>query len=53
MRVILIKKFDAKHVTSLLTHYAAAIDKYVARDWEGVAQKAGKFVEGNRIVPAA
>jgi hypothetical protein len=45
VRAILFKKFDAKHVTSLLTHYAAAIDKYVARDWEGVAQKAGKFVE--------
>lgn len=42
---ILTSKFDARHIGSALEHYAAVIEKFVAEDWDGVALKAGKFVE--------
>jgi hypothetical protein len=45
VRSILVRTFGAKHVDALLMHYAAAIEKYVIRDWEGVAVKTGKFIE--------
>lgn len=45
VRAILIAKFPEKHVSSLLEHYKALIEKYLAKDWDGVALKAGKFVE--------
>lgn len=43
--VILKSKFEAKHITAALEHYAAVTEKFIAEDWDGVALKAGKFVE--------
>lgn len=42
---LLIQKFDNRHVDSTLRHFKAAIEKYSLEDWEGVGEKAGKFVE--------
>ncbi len=38
-------KFSGTHVDATLKHYSATIEKFVAGDWEGTSQKAGKFVE--------
>jgi hypothetical protein len=38
-------KFEVKHVSSALEHYNALIEKFIREDWDGVALKAGKFVE--------
>lgn len=45
IKIILDSIFQPKHVNSLLTHFFEAIKKYSQNDWEGVALKAGKFVE--------
>lgn len=45
VKTTLVTKFKASHVDAALRHYLAADEKYVARDWDGVALKAGKFVE--------
>lgn len=45
VKTLLVQKFDARHVDPSLKHFSAAIEKYVLRDWDGVALKAGKFVE--------
>ena len=42
---LLVQKFDAKHVASVLKHFSGAIEKYVAGDWSAVGVMAGKFVE--------
>ncbi len=42
---ILTKKFDARHIEASLRHFSAAVEKYAVQDWDGVALKAGKFVE--------
>lgn len=42
---ILIKKFAARHVDACLKYFSEATEKYVAEDLDGVALKAGKFVE--------
>ncbi len=42
---LLIAKFDARHVGAALTHFSSAVEKYAVQDWDGVALKAGKFVE--------
>ena len=38
-------KFSAKHVGDALKHFNAMIEKFNHEDWDGVALKAGKFVE--------
>jgi hypothetical protein len=38
-------QFKAVHADTALKHFSAAIEKFVAGDWEGTSQKAGKFVE--------
>ena len=45
VRGLLTKKFKAKHVDALLDHYSHAVEKFAVQDWDGVALKAGKFVE--------
>jgi len=42
---ILVPIFPSKHLTPLLKYFDEAIKKYRENDWEGVALKAGKFVE--------
>lgn len=38
-------KFEAKHIDAALEHYVAVTEKFISEDWDGVALKAGKFVE--------
>lgn len=45
VREVLVLKFEARHVDACLNHFVAATEKYVAEDWDGIALKAGKFVE--------
>ena len=45
IRALLVLEFEARHIDALLDHFFGAVDKFVAGDWEGTAQKAGKFVE--------
>jgi hypothetical protein len=45
VRKLLVQKFEARHVDASLKHYLAAQQKYIEKDWDGVALKAGKFVE--------
>jgi len=42
---ILQKKFDARHAHASVQYFIEATDKYAVGDAEGVALKAGKFVE--------
>jgi hypothetical protein len=42
---ILQKKFDDRHATACVQYFLEATEKYAAGDAEGVALKAGKFVE--------
>jgi hypothetical protein len=44
-KTFLVTKFDSRHVDAALGHFTAALDKYLEEDWDGVALKAGKFVE--------
>jgi hypothetical protein len=44
-RKVLVQRFDARHVDAALKHYEDATQKYIEEDWDGVALKAGKFVE--------
>ncbi len=44
-KALLVKEFDARNVDASLRHFSAAIQKFAIRDWDGVALKAGKFVE--------
>ena len=44
-RSLLVGKFEAKFVDGALRHFLDATEKFEAQDWEGVAVKAGKFVE--------
>lgn len=44
-KIILVEKFESRHIDACLKHFVAAIEKYIAEDWDGVALKAGKFVE--------
>jgi len=44
-KALLVNEFDGRHIDSSLKHFSAAIEKYAIRDWDGVALKAGKFVE--------
>jgi hypothetical protein len=45
VRTLLLKEFDARHVKSLLAHFSRTVGKFLAKDWEGTAEKAGKFIE--------
>jgi len=45
VRTLLVQKFEPRHIDSCLKHFTAAMEKFVAEDWDGVALKAGKFVE--------
>jgi hypothetical protein len=45
VRKLLIQKFEARHIDACLKHYLAATTEFIAKDWDGVALKAGKFVE--------
>jgi len=45
VRVLLVQKFEAQYVDASLRHFVAVVEKYALRDWDGVALKAGKFVE--------
>lgn len=45
IKEILVGEFNVKHANACVAHYVEAIDKYRSEDWEGVAVKAGKFVE--------
>ncbi len=45
VRKLLAQKFVAKHVDACLVHFIAASEKFAGDDWDGVALKAGKFVE--------
>lgn len=44
-KALLVKEFDARYIDASLGHFSAAIQKFAVRDWDGVALKAGKFVE--------
>jgi len=44
-KALLVKEFDARHIDASLRHFTAAIEKFAVRDWDGVALKAGKFVD--------
>jgi hypothetical protein len=44
-KTILTQKFEAKHIDACLRHFADAKEKFALEDWDGVALKAGKFVE--------
>jgi hypothetical protein len=44
-KAILTQKFEAKHVDACLKHFADANEKFALEEWDGVALKAGKFVE--------
>lgn len=44
-RKLLTDEFEARHIDAALAHFSAVIEKFVAEDWDGVALKAGKFVE--------
>jgi hypothetical protein len=45
VRALLVQKFEARHIDASLKHFVAAREKYIEEDWDGVALKAGKFVE--------
>ena len=45
VKSLLVQKFDAQHINACLNHFNAATDKYAIEEWDGVALKAGKFVE--------
>lgn len=45
IRSILVSSFSTKHVESAIKHFEAAQRNFLKNDWEGVAVKAGKFVE--------
>jgi len=45
VKSLLVQKFDAQHINACLKHFNAATDKYAIEEWDGVALKAGKFVE--------
>lgn len=38
-------EFEVTHVEAAVKHFQGMIDKFVATDWEGTEQKAGKFIE--------
>lgn len=44
-RALLIREFNMHHVDAVLSHFEAALQKFILADWEGVEQKAGKFIE--------
>lgn len=45
VQTTLASKFAAKHVRDALKHFNDVIEKFNHEDWDGVALKAGKFVE--------
>lgn len=45
VRALLISQFRASHVDNALKYYEAASDKFIAREWDRVAQDLGKFAE--------
>lgn len=45
VRALLVQKFEPRHIDSCLKHFFGATEKFLAEDWDGVALKAGKFVE--------
>jgi hypothetical protein len=45
VRGLLTKKFDARYIEASLKHFSTAVEKYAVQDWDGVALKAGKFIE--------
>lgn len=45
VRSLLVKEFEPRHVDAILRHFPAVIEKSAIRDWDGVALKAGKFIE--------
>jgi hypothetical protein len=44
-RKLLTQKFETRHIDACLKHFIATSEKYISEDWDGVALKAGKFVE--------
>ena len=62
VRALLVTQLEPKHVDAALKYYADATEKFIAREWDGVALKVGKFVEsitkalmvkGGKPLPAA
>jgi hypothetical protein len=45
VRSLLVQRFEARHVDALLAHFPSAVEKFAVQDWDGVALKAGKFIE--------
>lgn len=45
VKTLLVASFNPRHVDALLKHYVDAAHKFSQEDWDGVALKAGKFVE--------
>jgi hypothetical protein len=45
VRAVLVSKFKAKHVDPALNYYQSATEKFLAREWDRVAQDLGKFAE--------
>lgn len=45
VRAALVSKFKASHVDSALKYYQSATEKFLAREWDRVAQDLGKFAE--------
>lgn len=62
LRKLFIQEFDPRHTDAFLRHFVAGREKYIAEDWDGLALKAGKFVEAvtkalmikcGKVVPVA
>lgn len=45
VRALLAQTFAPRHIDACVNHFLAATEKYVTEDWDGLALKAGKFVE--------
>jgi hypothetical protein len=45
VRALLVSQFKASHVDNALKYYEAATEKFMAREWDRVAQDLGKFAE--------
>jgi len=45
VNALLAQKFDVQHINACLKHFKNATEKFAIEEWDGVALKAGKFVE--------
>jgi len=45
VRTALVTQFQARHIDAALKYYESGTERFIARDWDRVAQDLGKFVE--------